>query len=129
MKDKINCIYNLFIIIHYHKVITMYATTRYNFVRLKAMHKISPLEELVGGKSPPSSSQRLTGMQITRNTFPSWQDSLFLRSKSEGTNSLDQISYRTYKLYFCIYKSLSFKNFKIMSPATFVNKSYKLLTM
>jgi hypothetical protein len=29
------------------------ATTRYNFVRLKATHKISPLEELVGGRSPP----------------------------------------------------------------------------
>jgi hypothetical protein len=29
----------------------MYATTRYNFVRLKAMHKISPLEELVGDQS------------------------------------------------------------------------------
>jgi hypothetical protein len=27
----------------------MYATTRYNFVHLKAMHKMSPLEELVGG--------------------------------------------------------------------------------
>jgi hypothetical protein len=55
----------------------MYATTRYNFVRLKVTHKISPLEELlggrsppsippseelVGGRSPPSSSQRLTGM-------------------------------------------------------------------
>jgi hypothetical protein len=33
--------------------IYMYATTRYNFVRLKATHKISPLEELVGGRSPP----------------------------------------------------------------------------
>ena len=31
----------------------MYATTRYNFVRLKAMHKISPLEELVGGGDLP----------------------------------------------------------------------------
>jgi hypothetical protein len=31
-------------------------------VRLKVMHKISPLEEFVGGRSPPSSSQRLTGM-------------------------------------------------------------------
>ena len=31
----------------------MYATTRYNFVRLKVTHKISPLEELVGGRSPP----------------------------------------------------------------------------
>ena len=31
----------------------MYATTRYNFVGLKATHKISPLEELVGGRSPP----------------------------------------------------------------------------
>ena len=31
----------------------MYATTRYNFMRLKATHKISPLEELVGGRSPP----------------------------------------------------------------------------
>ena len=41
----------------------MYATTRYNFVRLKATHKISPLEELVGGDLPPSSSQMLTGMQ------------------------------------------------------------------
>ena len=40
----------------------MYATTRYNFVCLKATHKIFPLEELVGGRSPPSSSQRLTGM-------------------------------------------------------------------
>ena len=40
----------------------MYATTRYKCVRLKATHKISPLEELVGGRSPPSSSQRLTGM-------------------------------------------------------------------
>jgi hypothetical protein len=43
----------------------MYATTRYNFVRLKATHKISPLEELVGGRSPPSSSQRLTGMSLS----------------------------------------------------------------
>ena len=42
----------------------MYATTRYNFVRLKATHKISPLEELVGGDLPPSSSQRLTGMEL-----------------------------------------------------------------
>ena len=41
----------------------MYATTRYNFVRLKATHKISPLEELVGGDLPPSSSQRLSGMK------------------------------------------------------------------
>jgi hypothetical protein len=40
----------------------MYATTRYNFVGLKATHKIFHLEELVGGRSPPSSSQRLTGM-------------------------------------------------------------------
>jgi hypothetical protein len=31
----------------------MYATTRYNFVRLKATHKISPLEELVGGEISP----------------------------------------------------------------------------
>ena len=31
----------------------MYATTRYNCVRLKATHTISPLEELVGGRSPP----------------------------------------------------------------------------
>jgi hypothetical protein len=43
----------------------MYATTRYNFVRLKAAHKISPLEELVGGDLPPSSSQRLTGMVVS----------------------------------------------------------------
>jgi hypothetical protein len=60
MKDK-NFIYNLFIIIH---------TTRYNVVRLKAMHKISPLEELVGGDLPPSSSQRLTGMlNVKGNTL------------------------------------------------------------
>jgi hypothetical protein len=32
-------------------------------VGLKATHKISPLEELVGGRSP-SSSQRLTGMMV-----------------------------------------------------------------
>jgi hypothetical protein len=31
----------------------IYATTRYNFVRLKATHKISPLEVLVGGRIPP----------------------------------------------------------------------------
>ena len=31
-------------------------------MRLKATHKISPLEELVVGDLPPSSSQRLTGM-------------------------------------------------------------------
>ena len=41
----------------------MYATTRYNFVHLKATHKISPLEELVRGDLPPSSSQRLSGMK------------------------------------------------------------------
>ena len=29
------------------------------------------------------------------NTFLNWQDSLFLRSKSEGTRSLYQMSYRT----------------------------------
>jgi hypothetical protein len=33
--------------------------------------------------------------KTTRNAFPSWQDSLFLRSKSEGTGSLDQMSYRS----------------------------------
>ena len=33
-------------------------------MRLKATHKISPLEELVGGDLPPSSSQRLTGMKV-----------------------------------------------------------------
>jgi hypothetical protein len=44
----------------------MYATTRYNFVRLKSTHKISPLEELVGGDLPPSSSQRLTDYVIYR---------------------------------------------------------------
>jgi hypothetical protein len=31
----------------------MYATTRYNFVHLKATHKISPLEELIGGGISP----------------------------------------------------------------------------
>jgi hypothetical protein len=52
----------------------MYATPRYNFVGLKATHKISPLEELVGGDLPPSNSQRLTGMnkqfRTCANTFP-----------------------------------------------------------
>jgi hypothetical protein len=55
----------------------MYATTRYNFVRLKAMHKISPLEELVGGDLPPSSSQRLTGMdrlKRKRTIQTSWKE-------------------------------------------------------
>ena len=32
-------------------------------MHLKATCKISPLEELVGGDLPPSSSQRLTGMR------------------------------------------------------------------
>ena len=36
-----------------HQLYHMYAITRYNFVRLKATHKISPLEELVGGKISP----------------------------------------------------------------------------
>ena len=40
----------------------MYATTRYIVVRLKATHKFSTLEELVGGDLPPNSSQRLTGI-------------------------------------------------------------------
>ena len=31
----------------------IYATRRYNFVHLKVTHKISPLEDLVGGRSPP----------------------------------------------------------------------------
>ena len=53
----------------------MYATTRYNFVHLKATHKISPLEELVGGRSPPpSSSQRLTGMVH----WPTWYNTFTL---------------------------------------------------
>jgi hypothetical protein len=37
----------------------------------------------------------LYDQQITRNAFPSWKDSLLLRSKSEGTGSLDQMSYRS----------------------------------
>jgi hypothetical protein len=53
----------------------MYATTRYNFVRLKTTHKISPLEELVWGRSPPSSSQRLTGMvSIKSETGIDWKE-------------------------------------------------------
>ena len=31
--------------------------------------------------------------------------------------------------YIFVYKLISFKNFKIVSPATFVNKLYKLLTL
>jgi len=31
--------------------------------------------------------------------------------------------------YILGYKSISFKNLKIVSPATFVNKSHKLLTL
>ena len=31
--------------------------------------------------------------------------------------------------YIFEYKLISLKNFKIVSPATFVNKSYKLLTL
>ena len=34
-------------------------------MRLKATLKISPLEEVVGGDLPPSSSQRLTGMILS----------------------------------------------------------------
>jgi hypothetical protein len=43
---------------------------------ISATHKISPLEELVGGRSPPSSSQRLTGMKKKKN----FQKSVFLLS-------------------------------------------------
>jgi hypothetical protein len=31
--------------------------------------------------------------------------------------------------YIFVYKLISFENFKIVSPATFVNKLYKLLTL
>ena len=31
--------------------------------------------------------------------------------------------------YICLYKLISFKHFIIVSPATYVNKSYKLLTL
>jgi hypothetical protein len=55
----------------------MYATTRYNFVRLKATHKISPLEELVGGRSPPSSSQRLTGMDKYGHSYINWNGNIY----------------------------------------------------
>jgi hypothetical protein len=41
----------------------MYATTRYNFVRLKATHKISPLEELVGGRSVETQKWNIKSLQ------------------------------------------------------------------
>jgi hypothetical protein len=36
-------------------------------ISIYIVHKISPLEELVGGDLPPSSSQRLTDMHINLN--------------------------------------------------------------
>ena len=39
-------------IYHFTSLLYYHSTTRYNFVQLKATHKISPLEELVGGRSP-----------------------------------------------------------------------------
>jgi hypothetical protein len=68
----------------------MYATTRYNFVRLKVTHKISPLEELVGGDLPPSSSQRLTGMvMVFKATFNNisvilWRSVLLVEKTGEN---------------------------------------------
>jgi hypothetical protein len=56
--------YECVFIYHFTSLLYYHSTTRYNFVCLKATHKISPLEELVGGRSPPSSSQRLTGMYV-----------------------------------------------------------------
>ena len=53
----------------YIELLYYHSTTRYNFVRLKATHKISPLEELVGGDLPPSSSQWLTGMSLTLRDY------------------------------------------------------------
>jgi hypothetical protein len=32
---------------------------------------------------------------VPMNTYPSWQDPLYLRSKSQGTGSIDQMSYRS----------------------------------
>ena len=54
------CLY----IYHFTSLLYYHSTTRYNFEHLKVTRKISPLEELVGGDLPPSSSQRLTGMQL-----------------------------------------------------------------
>ena len=47
----------------------MYATTRYNFVRLKAMHKISPQKSWQGGRSPPQQFPEVNryGYVICRN--------------------------------------------------------------
>ena len=55
-------------IYHFTSLLYYHSTTKYNCVHLNVTHKISPLEELVGGRSPPpSSSQRLTGMVIGTN--------------------------------------------------------------
>ena len=47
----------------------MYATTRYNFVRLKATHKISPLEELVRGRCPPQQFPEVNRYGFFKNYF------------------------------------------------------------
>ena len=99
----------------------MYATTRYNFVRLKAMHKISPLEELVGGRSPspPSSSQRLTGMcRLSPNCMTFHLQMEIQTCTKEGTivyrvlfyvNQVDLIK-TTFKFYINIFMLLQISN-------------------
>ena len=59
---NIECVF----IYHFTSLLYNHSTTRYNFVHLKATRKISPLEELVGGRFPPSSSHRLTGMNTMK---------------------------------------------------------------
>ena len=51
----------------------MSATTRYNFVRLKATTKSPPQKSWQGGDLPPSSSQRLTGMRMCWKEKIQWQ--------------------------------------------------------
>ena len=114
----------------------MYATTRYNFLRLKVTHKISPLEELVGGRSPPSSSQRLTGMctwfinfyfiryewiiSLYQMYFNKKNNDIFIHDTWQNNHRSTRLSKNTRLLELCIWhtrKQVNIHN-AISSPST-----------
>ena len=86
---------NYLFLLYYHW------TTRYNFVHLKVMHKISPLKELVGGDLPSSSSQRLIGRH------PGYYKAVFLKKTQTIIVSFNKytvyIMFWIMMLYDCYY--------------------------
>ena len=95
----------------------MYATTRYNFVHLKATHKISPLEELVGGRSPPQQFPEVNryapGQIFRRGDTPRFALPLLLIKISSNFN--------------CNYMTMSYFNIFIFSCKMVVMAQFSVL--